>query len=340
MKKGKLLVMVLLLVLVCQTAGCGSADTYKSEDAYRSENAVNDDWEMAAGYGLQEEGAETAYEENGYGTPAAEGDADDTAGSNGGQVDFSGDANRKDSQQKIIKTYDLSYETETFDEAYGYLKEQIQKHQGYISSSELSGTEERVLRLTARIPAEAGDVFMNQLGSLGTIIRQSESAEDVTLQYADTESRITALKTEQKRLNELLEKADSLENIIALEDRLTEVRYELENYQSQKKLYDDRISYSTVDILLREVSYTVPVDDSTVLSRISTGLKSSFRDIREKTVDFLVGFIVALPYLIIWGIILFAAIWIIRRLIRRRKEKKQARSRTKEVSEEEQKENA
>ncbi len=63
---------------------------------------------------------------------------------------------------------------------------------------------------------------------------QSESAEDVTLQYTDTESRIASLKNEQERLNALLEKADTLENIFKLEERLTEVRYELENYQSPK----------------------------------------------------------------------------------------------------------
>ncbi len=96
------------------------------------------------------------------------------------------------------------------------------------------GTSGRTLYLTARIPAELSDQFVGQLGSLGTMVSQSESAEDITLRYTDTESRIASLKTEQERLLALLDKADSLDSIITLESRLTEVRYELENYQSLK----------------------------------------------------------------------------------------------------------
>jgi large-conductance mechanosensitive channel len=157
------------------------------------------------------------------------------------------------------------------------------------------------------------------------MVSQSESAEDITLQYTDTESRIASLKTEQERLLALLDKADTLENIITLEDRLTEVRYELENYESQRKVYDDLVTYSTVTITLEEVTYTVEVDDSTIFSRIKTGLEKSFRDIRNDLANFLVGFIVALPYLVIWAIIIFVIVWIIKKIIKRRKAKKAAK---------------
>ena len=231
---------------------------------------------------------------------------------------------KKDSQ-KIIKRYNYSYETEKFDEAHAYLKQQIEAYNGYVSSSEVYGSDKRTLYLTARIPAEVSDQFVGQLGDLGTIVSQSESAEDITLQYADTESRIASLKTEQERLLALLDKADSLDNIIALENRLTEVRYELENYESQRKLYDDLVSYSTVNITLEEVTYTVPVDDSTFFSRIKTGLEKSFRDIRNGLVNFVVWFIVALPYFVIWGLVIFLIVWVTKKLIRRHKRKKLAK---------------
>jgi large-conductance mechanosensitive channel len=227
--------------------------------------------------------------------------------------------------KKIIKKYNYDYETEEFDEAHAYLKQQIEAFNGYVSSSEIYGTGKRTLYLTARIPAEVSDQFVGQLGSLGTMVSQSESAEDITLQYTDTESRIASLKTEQERLLALLDKADTLENIITLEDRLTEVRYELENYESQRKVYDDLVTYSTVTITLEEVTYTVEVDDSTIFSRIKTGLEKSFRDIRNDLANFLVGFIVALPYLVIWAIIIFVIVWIIKKIIKRRKAKKAAK---------------
>lgn len=231
----------------------------------------------------------------------------------------------KKDNKKIIKRYNYTYETEEFDKAYAYLKQQIEAFDGYVSSSEITGSQKRSLYLTARIPADNSDSFVGQLGSLGTMMSQSESAEDITLQYADTESRIASLKTEQERLLALLEKADSLESIITLEDRLTEVRYELENYESQRKVYDDLVTYSTIIITLEEVTYTVPVDDSTFFTRVKTGLEKSLRDVRMGLIDFLVGLIVALPYLVVWGISIFLIVWIIKKLVKRHKRKKQAK---------------
>lgn len=311
----RILLPVMLCVLLCNSVtGCGNSESdmdTASKGSYQSAGSA---------YGMQENAAVDV------GDVQEEKEVSDEASADTGTTDNSDQTAvnmTQNDSKKIIKRYYYDYETEKFDEAYAYLKEQIEQYQGYISSSEVTGTSYRTLNLTARIPAKDSDEFANSMGNLGTVISQSESAEDVTLQYTDTESRITSLKTEQERLNELLEKADNLESIIALEERLTEVRYELENYQSQKNLYDDRIAYSTVNITLKEVSYTVAVDDSTFISRISTGLENSFRNIRNGFINFLVVLIVSLPYLVIWGIILFIIIWIIRKIIRRRRKKKQ-----------------
>ncbi|MBE5942874.1 MAG: DUF4349 domain-containing protein [Lachnospiraceae bacterium] len=236
--------------------------------------------------------------------------------------------------QKIIKRYSYDYETEHFDDAYAYLKEQVTSFDGYIASSEIRGSgsseDYRRLYLTARIPADKSDQFVSGLGQLGTVTNQSESAEDITLQYSDTESRIAALKIEQERLNDLLKQADSLETIIALEERLTDVRYELENYASKKRLYDDLISYSTVDITLEEVKYTVENDNDTFFSRIITGLERSVRDVGQGLLGFIEWFIISIPYFIIWGIIIFVIVRVVRKMRRKSKAKKEKRRQEKE----------
>ena len=257
-----------------------------------------------------------------------------TAGQSSSRTGQNSDADVSMSHNKIIKRYSFAYETEEFDKAYAYLKEQIRQYQGYISESEIEGTGSRRLMLTARIPADVSDDFTGSLGEVGTLLEQSESAEDITLQYADTESRITSLKTEQQRLNELLKEADSLETVIELEDRLTDVRYELESYQSQKNLYDDLVAYSTVNISVNEVAYTVPVDDRTVLSRIRTGLESSLRDVKMDLENFIVGLIISLPYLIIWAVVLFVIFRIGRRIHRKRKLRRQRKQQIKQEEQE------
>lgn len=323
-----IMMVVFIALLSWGLSGCGSSDTkYGASGEYYTESAAAGD--MDSGYGMQtngemksEAGAGEVYDE----TADSYDDATDSVTETASEQTGSNTTTIVTDAKKIIKRYYFDYETEEFDSAFTYLKAQIEKYNGYISSSNVDGTSYRTLNLTARIPADNSDEFTGQLGSLGTLTSQSESAEDITLQYTDTESRIKSLKTEQERLNALLEKADDLESIITLENRLTEVRYELENYQSRKNLYDDLVTYSTVNITLQEVVYTVAVDDSSFFSRITTGLESTFRDIKVSVADFIVWVIVNLPYLIIWILIIFVIVKIIRMIIRRRRKKKQSQS--------------
>lgn len=301
-KKFLCMAMVMFLLSGCVT-GCGSADSkYMNEE------------ELAYEYNGVEKKISKSMDESADDYEESEELTGEGVAGTGASDSLTAD--RKRDKAKIIKRYDFNYETETFDDSYSYLKEQIVQYGGYVSSSEMAGIKLRTLNLTARIPAEASDEFTSRLGKLGTIISQSESAEDVTLQYTDTESRIASLKIEQERLNALLEKADTLENIFKLEERLTQVRYELENYQSQKNHYDDLISYSTVKIILEEVDYTVEADDGSVFSKISTGFRSSFRDVKNNIEKFFVGLLVMVPYLVEWAVVLLIVGGIIRFIVR------------------------
>ena len=311
------MVMVMFLLSGCLT-GCGGAgESFNNASKYMNEekaayedNGIENSVSQSVNERADENGeSEELPEEGVAGTGASD----------------SLTADHKRDKAKIIKRYHFDYETETFDKSYIYLKEQIEQFGGYVSSSEMMGMGLRTLHLTARIPAEASDEFTSRLGGLGTVTSQSESAEDVTLQYMDTESRIASLKIEQERLNALLEKADSLENIFKLEERLTQVRYELENYQSQKNHYDDLISYSTVNITLEEVEYTVEIDDKSIFSKISTGFRSSFRNVINDIEGFFICLLVMVPYLVEWAVILLIVGGIIRCSVRYRRKRKAAK---------------
>ena len=95
--------------------------------------------------------------------------------------------------------------------------------------------------MTARIPAKRLDEFVQRVGEQSNITNKEERVEDVTLQYVDLESRKKALATEQDRLLELLEKAESVEDIISIEARLSDVRYELESMESQLRTLNNQI---------------------------------------------------------------------------------------------------
>lgn len=311
---GKRILMTAVVgAMLCGMTGCGGSS---APVAATKEESFAD---SAAAGATADEGFASYngdYNDATYDDVAMEMDSSDAKTDAASDSDLAENSRYAASNKKIIKRYNYSYETEKFDEAYQYLKEQVSKYNGYVSNSEMNGRDRRNLYFEARIPADKSDEFVSKLGNLGTVTSQSESAEDVTLQYADTEGRIASLKTEQERLLSLMEKADKLENIITLENRLTEVRYQLESFESQKKVYDDLVTYSTITINLSEVRYTVEVDETSLVSRVITGFKKSLRDVGYDAVNTVADFIIALPHIIVFLIKLFIIFLIGRGIIR------------------------
>ena len=172
-------------------------------------------------------------------------------------------------EQKIIWTVDMEVETLEFDSFLSNLEQEVQRFGGYLESSSVSGssiqyTSNRYGTVTVRIPSAQLDAFLDQVGKIGTVTYTNKSSEDITLDYVDVESRIEALEVEQERLLALLESAQDLESVIQLESRLSEVRYQLENYRSTQNRYDSLIDYSTVSLSIQEVQRVTTVHDQSV----------------------------------------------------------------------------
>ncbi len=231
-------------------------------------------------------------------------------------------------QRKIIRNANLGYETKEYDDFIAKLTQCIAVHNGYVESSESSGnglysSRSRSAYLVARIPADEYDNFMTDAGTLGTQTYKSENANDVTMNYVDTESHIRALQSEYDALLEILDKAESLDDVLALQSRISEVNYQMDSYKSQIRKYDDLIAYCTVRISVSEVIRETKVEKAmTFGERISSGLSDTFYDIGVGASDFAVWFVTNLPYLIIWAIIIVAVVLIIRAIVKKSKKKK------------------
>lgn len=230
--------------------------------------------------------------------------------------------------RKIIKNASLSFETRSYDEFIVNLSVCVKKYGGYIQDENSYGesltySSDRRADFTLRIPMTGYDAFMNEACNIGNVTFKSESANDVTLSYVDTESRIKSIQTEYDTLIGILEKAEKLEDVITIQERISEVTYQLESYKSQLRLYDDLISYCTVNINVHEVEReTVNVEQLSFGERVAEGFNESITDVAEDLSDFAMWFIVSIPYFLIWGILIIAAVLIIRVVIRKKRIKK------------------
>ncbi len=242
---------------------------------------------------------------------------------------------KNEPMEKIIRRIDMELETQEFDDLIMAINEEITRLGGYVESSNISGrryvtyNDLRRGNIVARIPKEKLDEFVGTVSDASNVVNKTENTENVTLQYVDTESHIKVLELEQEKLYELLGKTGKLEDILTLESRLSSIRYELENYKSQLRLYDNQVEYSTITLRIEEVERMTPKkeDKVTVFKRIQTGLSDTMYDISEGFKNFIVGFVVNLPYIIFWGAFLLVCVILVRKGYKKaRRIEQQARS--------------
>lgn len=269
MKKRKALALCLSMLLLCSACGGGSAANTAAGDTAASSGAAVD-YGSSGGAGMDMElYAPANPSESQSSAPAAEEDGTSSV--------------YRSSEAKLIRRAELSIQTTQFDQAVQSLQDLVEQHGGYFEQSSVYGgsyrdvNAQRSGEYVVRIPAEKYDAFLSASGNLGYVTQRTESSEDIGEQYYDTESRLRTQRTKQERLLELLEKAETMEDIISLENALSEVEYQIEQYTSTLNRYDALVGFATFNIYLSEVSkVTEEVGETASLgSRMAAGFRSS-----------------------------------------------------------------
>ena len=170
-----------------------------------------------------------------------------------------------------------------------------------------------------RIPKSNLDAFLGDVAENSNITSRSEQERDVTTSYVDLESHKKVLLTEQERLMTYLEQAESIEEMMTIESRLSDIRYQLESMESQLRTYDSQIEYSTVSLYISEVVELTPVEtkEQTTWERISEGFLRSLRNVGRGFREFFIGFVVALPYLLVTVLIVGVLFGIIYAIVKK-----------------------
>ncbi len=226
--------------------------------------------------------------------------------------------------RKWIITVDMDVETEDLDALQTALDEKITALKGYVedqsvyNGSAYSSRRYRNANLTVRIPAELVDQFTAEVEGIANVVSNNLTRDDITLNYVSTESRVKALETEEARLLELMAQAKNMTDLLEIESRLTDVRYELERHASQLRTYDNQINYATIHMFIEEVQKYTPVADPTLWERITRGFSDSIEDLLESLEDLLVFLIASAPFLVVYGGI-GLVIWLIVRKVFKKK---------------------
>lgn len=215
--------------------------------------------------------------------------------------------------RKIIENIELSLQTKEFTELLQKVEQEIAKLGGYVEESTTSGLDpesyrHRSAHLVVRIPSKQSGSFDAFLSENSVVTSRRVTTEDVTLQYVDMESRVKALNLEKEALEAILQKAESVEDIISVRSQLTEVIYQIESYESKLRTYDNLVDYCTINIHINEVERTTVVEKQNVWQKIGTNLKNNFENVGKAIVAIFVFLVSAIPYFIPIALILVAII--------------------------------
>lgn len=293
-----------MLLAVSLLAGCGASS--KSYDTAASEpmaEAVTE--EAAENYFVTEDAIETEVSASTVQTTA--------------ELSGTAQVNRK-----LIRTFDIQIETKEFDMVVSGIQKKVSELGGYIENSSLdSGSSyyssyNRYSHMTVRIPSDKLDGFVENVKETANVTNISESTEDITLNYVDVESRKIALETERDRLLELLEKAETVEDIIIIEGRLSEVRYQLESYTSQLRTYDNQVEYSTVHMNISEVDRETKVEPKTFWEEVTEEFGDSLYGLGRSFRNFAIWFLGSSPYIVLWAAVIGVIIFVLKAFRRRK----------------------
>ncbi len=232
--------------------------------------------------------------------------------------------------EKVIKTVSIDFETLAFDDTKAFIREVLETHQAYTEFSYEStytpsgsfGPDTSVykrIEYKFRVPTESLNQFLADLEGMEAIKTNEQiGSEDVTQAYRDTETRISVLEQKEARLSELLEAAVTIEEILAIEDNLSQSIAERETLQSQLENFDDLIDYTEVNVTVLERQRLSDSRGNALpfWERFKIAILDSVYAFYYWLQDAVIVFVYALPYIIIIAIVLLI-VWTYRKKMKK-----------------------
>ncbi|MBO5121811.1 MAG: DUF4349 domain-containing protein [Oscillospiraceae bacterium] len=300
----KFLALLLALTLALMLVGCGASKA-PMEDA-AMDMVTSDDAAMDMGFDAGGAPMEDFKEEAEYQSGAFEEYTSTTDGN-------------KLKDVKMVYTANMDLQTLSFDKADADISALVEEMGGYFEQRSISNRSSgyRYAEYTVRVPAEKFNDFCSQMGTLCHLVYKNESADNITESYYDTQSRLVTAQTKLERLQELLRRAESMEDIITIESAISETEWTIENLTGTLRTYDSLVGYSTVYMSLSEVYELAGQGQAPVT--FGDRLGESFLDGLKAIGRTAQNFAVWLAYSWFWLLIVVVIVIVVIRTIRRRK---------------------
>lgn len=209
-----------------------------------------------------------------------------------------------DTTRKLIKEGRVEFETEDIQATRQQIFNSIDRYRGYMSSDRESKSPGRVSNtIIVRVPADRFDAFLND-ATKGVDKFDSKEIEvkDVTEEYLDISARLKTKKELEKRYLQLLEKTESVSEILQIEKQIGELRADIESIEGRLKYLENKISLSTLTLTFYK--------NTPGKSDFSNKFRKGFRNGWDNLIWFFVFLTNIWPFILIaLGLIIGFRIW-------------------------------
>lgn len=318
-----------MLLIAGLLTGCGGSKSYMADNGMADRDYApqmnSSSAGVAADYNLNGDSIAESYTSD----EASEDFSEET-----GNVEITDAEDGKDMllEEKLVYRCDLEIETLDYAETMASIKNAVANHDGVIQSEaesdnsynwyyedycKTNGTLHNYIEI--RIPSKNYEAFVAAVGGTGKVVSKSSSIDNISQRYYDTTARIEALQIQEKNLLGMMEKCETIEDMITVEQRLSDIQYELGGLLTDKRYMDMDVAYSYVNINVEEVmEYRIgetPVKKNTFFDRLTNTIKSTGKNFLYFLESLLFLVIEMMPYIIIFGVIGW---FVIKKFIRKR----------------------
>ena len=295
--KRRLFVCFLAMTMLLSLTACGAS----SKTAASVDSSAND--HPAESPAVTEEKGDFDADTNGY--------DDEGRDSGGGVLE----------NQKIIYTGDINLETTEFDEAVKALASLAEAKGGYLESSTVGGGSRgyRWADYTVRVPSAQFQGFLDQAGELAHVTWRNTNLENITETYYDTAGRLKTQQIKLERLQKLLAQAENMEDIITIESAISETEWNIEDLSGTLRHYDALVDFATITVSLQEVYKYSDTEElpENFGDRLGSALSRGWHSFVDGMADFTVALAYNWMWIILWAVIIAAAVTVVRKVRRR-----------------------
>lgn len=317
----------ILAVMLLMFAACGGA----------AASSVKDTEGMAAAEPAAAELNDGVYEEENAAAPAEMDTAEAAAVPETPAGMLSGTETGSLTDKIIYSAYG-ELETTDFDGSITAIHTLVDQYGAFVESSTVTGNDlqtaasggsyGRTAQFTLRVPREHYSDLTAALDTVGNVTYLTSDAENITAQYSDVEAQVKSYDTQEQRLLEIMAQADTVEDMITLEGRLSDVRMERERLETQLQNWDRQVDYSAVTIFLTEVQELTlepPEQEPGYLQQLGSTFMDSVRWMGQAAKLGLKLLVAVIPVLLPIGAVILIVV-LICKAASKRKRNKQAKA--------------